>query len=123
LLPSKFDVDVTVHLPVESKRFVSVLYNPHTYHHANDVDNDAIIESTGVIDFNGSTLSGHSATAAALFNLLHPRKPDDEPDLLLPRGAKPINHYDNPSLFGSLDTTNVKLIQYPIYDEEDEVCT
>jgi len=38
-------------------------------------------------------------------SLLHSRKPNDEPDLLLPCSAKPINDYDNPSLFPGMFPT------------------
>jgi hypothetical protein len=44
--------------------------NVVAHHPSNDVDSDAIIEATGVIDFKGATMSGHSTTASALFNLL-----------------------------------------------------
>lgn len=56
------------------------------HHTTSDVDGDAVIETTGVIDFKGSTLSGHSATASALFNLILPRRTGDQPDVILPRG-------------------------------------
>jgi Helitron helicase-like domain at N-terminus/PIF1-like helicase len=74
-------------------------------HNVPDITSDAIIESTGVIDFQGNSISGHSATATAIYNLLNPRKSDDEPDLIIPRGGSFVTDYDNPELFPGMFPT------------------
>jgi hypothetical protein len=79
--------------------------NVVVHHQCEDVESDAVIESTGVIDFKGATISGHSTTASALFNLLQPRKPNDQPDLIIPRGTGYVNDYDNPHLFPGMFPT------------------
>ena len=72
---------------------------------ADDEENPTIIESTGVVDFDGSAVSGQSALATAVFNLLNPHHDDGLPDLILPRAGDPISEYDNPYLMPGMFPT------------------
>jgi hypothetical protein len=65
---------------------------------------NSVIESTGIIDFEGTSYSGHSATANALNNLIRPVN-QDKPDLVLRRGAEYVKEYDNPSLLPGMFPT------------------
>ncbi|KAG8840489.1 hypothetical protein FRB91_006035 [Serendipita sp. 411] len=64
-----------------------------------------LIETTGVVDFSGSSINGHSSIANAIYNLLRPRHEGDPPDLILPRRRDPIGKYDNPDLLPGMFPT------------------
>jgi hypothetical protein len=76
-----------------------------THSTADDDTSPVLIESTGVVDFNGSAISGHSSVANAVYNLLRPRHEGELPDLILPRGKDPIGEYDNPNLLPGMFPT------------------
>ncbi|CAG8712622.1 2689_t:CDS:1, partial [Acaulospora colombiana] len=67
-------------------------------------NDDSIIESTGIVDFDGTSYSGHAATATALSNLVNSTG-QAEPDLVLKRGTEYVKEYDNPSLLPGMFPT------------------
>jgi Helitron helicase-like domain at N-terminus/AAA domain len=80
-------------------------YPRHFHATTDDKSPPVLIESTGVVDFSGSAISGHSSVANAVYNLLRPRNEHDLPDLILPRGRDPIGEYDNPNLLPGMFPT------------------
>ncbi|KAG1874170.1 hypothetical protein C8R48DRAFT_650630, partial [Suillus tomentosus] len=59
----------------------------------------------GVTDPECTRLAGRSFTASALRNLLPSRSSSGEPDLVLPRGAVPVDEYHNPDLIPGMFPT------------------
>jgi Helitron helicase-like domain at N-terminus/PIF1-like helicase len=64
-----------------------------------------VIESTGVIDFDGTSFSGLSATATAMFNLVTSFEEQNRPNLVLPRAREFVKDYDNPDLMPGMFPT------------------
>lgn len=79
--------------------------SPHWHQTTDDNSPAVLLETTGVVDFDGSAISGHLSVADAMYNLLRPRHEGDPPDLILPRARDPFSEYDNPNLLPGMFPT------------------
>lgn len=75
-----------------------------------------MLESMGVSDPEGDKIPGRAYVASALKNLIVPSDSKEAPDLIIPRGTKPISEYNNPDLFPGMFPT---LFPYGIGGFED----
>ena len=74
-----------------------------THNNRDDSEPLIMVERSGVVDADISTISGRNIQVSAINNLLN--KNSSKPDLIISNSTNPVPEYDNPSLFPGMYPT------------------